>query len=170
MKRALAVGALIAGALLVLWALFAGDTDEEKIRTRLARLAAAVSVEGQGQNPVFRVAHLNQEFSELFTEDASVSLPELSEVRSGRQALAALAGRATRYVEALDVDFEDVAVEISAPKAAHVKARAKLDTVRLGGQRERDERRVSFRFVERGGAWLITSVRAEPKAEPEPAD
>jgi hypothetical protein len=167
MKRALALGALVAGALLVLWALFAGDTDEEKIRARLARLAAAVSVEGEGQNPVFRVAHLNQEFSELFTEDASVSIPELSEVREGRQALAALAGRATRYVEALDVDFEDVAVEINPPKVAEVKARARLDAVRPGSQRERDERRVTIRFVDRGGAWLIASLRAEPKAEAE---
>jgi hypothetical protein len=167
MRRALALGALVAGALLVLWALFAGDTDEEKIRARLGRLAAAVSVEGEGQNPVFRVAHLNQEFSELFTEDASVSIPELSEVRSGRQGLAALAGRATRYVEALDVSFEDIAVQLNTPKAAQVRARAKLDAVRPGGRPERDERQVSFRFVDQGGAWLIASVRAEPKAEAE---
>jgi len=165
MKRALAIGALIAGALLVLWALLAGDTDEEKIVARLARLAIAVSVEGGEQNPVFRVARMNQEFSELFTEDVSVSMPEISEARSGREALAALAGRATRHLEAVDVDFEDIAVEMDASKGAQVRARAKLDAVRLGGHRERAERDVRFRFVDREGAWLIASVRVEPKAE-----
>lgn len=162
MKRALAIGGVIAGVLLVLWALFGGATDEEKIRARLERLEEAVGFTGDGQNPVFRVAHLNEEFNALFTEHVSVSIPELNGARGGRRALAGLASRATAHLHALDVEFSDVAVAIDRTGSAEVTARAQLDAVRIDGENQRDEREVTFRFVETNGDWLIDAVRATP--------
>jgi hypothetical protein len=129
----------------------------------LDQLETAVRVEGEAQNPVFRLANLNEAFSEIFTEDVSVSIPELTSLRSGRQPLVGLAARATSHAEAVDVDFQDLEVDVGSSGLANVRGVAKLESVRSGGRREVDERRVTFRFVERDGDWRIDMLRAEPK-------
>jgi uncharacterized protein (TIGR02246 family) len=166
MKRWIAVAGVVVGAGFVLWAILGGPNDEERIRAQLERLEAAAHVEGDGENPVFRSARLNQEFSEIFTDDVAVSIPELSSHKRGRTGLAALAARATTHVRNLDVDFSSIDVQFdTSGKSASVDTDAKLDATRHGGRIERDERRVAFRFVERDGDWLIDSVSVYPPGE-----
>ncbi len=157
MKRALVWLALIAGLLLVGYAVFAQKTDEERIQEQLARLAAAVSIDSQ-ENPLARGARLNREFSELFTKEARASVPELSAPVEGRRELVALATRAVGSFRSLDVAFSATSIEVG-NAAADVKTTAKLNGVRTDGDLDRGERPVSLRFLRSDGAWMIDSAR-----------
>src|SRR5688500_2008070 len=104
MKRALVWFGLALGLALVAYAVFSRKTDEELILEQLARLGRSVSV-ATGENPITRAARLNRDFTELFTESAQVSVPELSGPVRGRRELVALATRAAAGFHNLDVAF-----------------------------------------------------------------
>ncbi|HEY6556840.1 MAG TPA: nuclear transport factor 2 family protein [Polyangiaceae bacterium] len=156
MKRTLIWLALGLGLLLVGYAFFASKTDEEIIEEQLTRLAAAVSVSPE-ENPLTRAARLNGEFSELFTRDATASVPELSAPVQGRRELLALATRAAAGFRTLDVAFSNTSVEVG-NAAAEVKTTATLSGVRSDGDLDRGKRAVSLRFTRSDGDWWIASA------------
>jgi hypothetical protein len=155
-KRALVWLALAVGLSLVVYAVFASKTDEEIIEEQLTRLAAAISVSPE-ENPLTRAARLNREFSELFSKDATASVPELSAPVQGRRELLALATRAAAGFRTLDVAFSGTTVEVG-NAAAEVKTTATLSGVRSDGDLDRGKRQVGLRFKRSDGDWWIDSV------------
>ena len=154
----------MAGLGLAAWAVFGGLSDEEKIRALLDRLEQTVKVDGE-ENPVGRMARINGEFSEIFTKDVQVRIPELTSVGKGRQDLAGVATRAGGYFQSLDVDISVNEIGVDGTKVgARVAATATLTAVRAGGAgAERDQRNVSFRFSKDDGEWLISAVGVSDK-------
>lgn len=166
MKRWLAIAAVVIGGGALLYAVFAQPSSEERIQTQLERLARVVAVHADEKNPVLRGVRLKREFSEIFTTDVSVSIPELTSLRRGRDELAGVAARAGTHFQTADVAFSNVRIQLDDRETrAMVRTVATLTATR-GGELERDERRVRFDFVERDGDWLIDglSVAARPEA------
>src|SRR5688572_7492006 len=110
-RRWFAAAALAAGVGIVGYALFSRQTPEEEVREQLARLAAAVAVGAEAENPVLRATRLNGQFSELFDKNVRAEIPEISNPIEDRKALVALAARANVWVRALEVDFSRLDVE-----------------------------------------------------------
>jgi hypothetical protein len=169
-KRWLAIGAIVLGLGAVLYALFARPSDEERIGAKLDHLARVVALESDETNSMMRAARLNEEFSELFTEDVLVIVPELAELRPARRELGHLAARATAGFENAEVSFSGLSIQVDASKTrAQVRAEATLTGSR-GGELERDERRVRFGFSKRDGEWLIEMLSVSPKASDDEAE
>src|SRR5687767_2503252 len=72
----LALGLTLLSAVVLLWALF-GETDEDRILSRIKDLASAVETKEGETNPVFRLARLNKEFKEALEPNVTLSAPEL---------------------------------------------------------------------------------------------
>ncbi|HMJ15138.1 MAG TPA: nuclear transport factor 2 family protein [Polyangiaceae bacterium] len=156
MKRALVWFGLALGLALVAYAVFARKTDEELIQERLARLGRSIGV-ATGENPITRAARLNRDFSDLFTQEASVSIPELSGPIRGRRELAALATRAAAGFHNLDVAFTGTIIDLG-NAGADVRTTATLSGVRSDSDIDEGTRHVSLRFAHTDGDWLIDSV------------
>jgi hypothetical protein len=163
-KRWLAAGALVAGIAIVGYALFSRKTPEEEVREQLARLAAAIAVREEAENPVMRATRLNGEFADLFDKNARARIPEISSPIENRKELVALAARAGMWVRALDVDFSRLDVEAGELNAS-ADGPAQLSGVRVDGTPERGDRTVHFQLSKIDSEWKITSVSVEPKPD-----
>jgi ketosteroid isomerase-like protein len=165
MRRALAAGAAIAGLAVIGYAVLASPTDEERIRDRLDALEAAVQVDGDtSTNPVLRAGAVGGAFKEIFTEDVTFRIPELTSGDRGRPALARLAAQSGMYFSTLTVDFGGTDIELQgSATSARVTSVATVQGTRGGGRLERDDRAVTFTFTKQDGEWLISDVRVAPK-------
>lgn len=172
MQRLLAGLGFAAGAALLGWALLAGETLEEKLRSRLDRLETVLHTDAEvGNNPIVRTASLRGAFAELFTRDVSFRIPELASDDRGREALARLATQATTSLTTLEVDFGALAIEGTLEGSfANVRTRATVTALRGSQGYERDERAVRFTFDRADGDWLIASVSVAPREFPSAAD
>jgi len=165
--------ALILGALgltIVGYAWFARETDEEKILGVLAHLAAAVRVDEDAQNPIFRLAQVNKHFSEVFTEDVTFRIPEYTSASRGRKSLAGLTAQIGPYFQRLDVDFKNVTVDLDPD---HTKARVASNAVADGSSRNglfKEERRVRAEMAKTDGDWQIHHIVVYPRGESEVDD
>jgi hypothetical protein len=162
---ALIVGAL--GAAIIGYAWFARETDEEKILGVLTQLAAAVRVDEDGQNPIFRLAQVNKHFSEIVAEDVTFRIPEYTGASRGRKSLAGLAAQIGPYFQRLDVDFKDVTVDLDPD---HTKARVASNAVADGSSRNgpfKEERRVRAEMIQTDGDWRIQRLVVFPRGESE---
>jgi hypothetical protein len=166
MARLAAVLAILAGLALVGYALFGRETDEERIRSKLAALSRAVHVdEDTGTNPIFRGTSLRGAFQDLFEARVTYRIPELGSDGQGTDSLVQLALRGTTGVTTFDVDFSSVEVTIAAGGAlADVRTTAKLQAFR-GGTSQVDSRKVRFDFGKSQGDWKITRFAVTPKDE-----
>jgi hypothetical protein len=157
-KRWLAIAAVALGLGAVLLALFARPTHEERIRKQLDRLAQVVSAGSDESNPVLRGARLKREFSELFSADVAVTIPDLGNPVRGRDELAALAARAGMGFQRVEVALSKIDVQVDANETrAQVRSVATVTGTRAG-ELERDQRRVRFGFSRQDGEWLIDLV------------
>jgi hypothetical protein len=165
MRRWLAAGGAIVGLAAVLYALFAAKSDEELIAERLDELELAVQVDSDtSTNPILRTGALGGKFQEIFTEDVTYSIPELTSGDRGRNGLATLAARAGSYFDNLVIDFGARHIDLDGSgKGARVSTTATVTAVRRGGDVDRDERNVRFELEESGEGWRITSVSVAPK-------
>ncbi len=163
-RRSLAIGGIVVGLGLAGYALLGGSSDEEKIRALLDHLAEVVTVTGD-ENPVMRVGRMRSEFSEIFSKDVRVRIPELTSLSGGRDGLATLAARTGSYFRTAEITLKDVNVELVASGVrARVDCRATLLGDRGQGPR-REERRVRFDLGKDDGDWLIDSVTVSGKDE-----
>ncbi|MBK7582851.1 MAG: hypothetical protein IPI67_21985 [Myxococcales bacterium] len=164
-RRALAIGAAVLGALILLYALFAKKSDEELIREQLERLARVVHVSGPDENPIFRGKRMNDEFETLFVPNVRVDISELTSMRSGRPELVGVATRAGTIFRSAEVDISPDSIDVLAGgTSAKVSGSATLVADRGSGA-ERDERRVSFGLTKTDKGWLIDTVVVTPKRE-----
>lgn len=162
-RRVVGVAALAGIALgVVTWLVSGGPSDEERIRQRLDRLAAAVSVKGD-ENVIVRTGRLRSEFHELLAEQASASVPELGVSRSGRRDLADAAAQAGLRFHHGQVSLVDVHVQVEPDrKSGEAKATARLSGS-WGGDLRDEVRRVTFRVDKVDGEWLVSSVAVSPR-------
>ena len=146
-------------------------TDESRIRSQLARLAAAVRVteaDGQG-NPLTRLARVNGELEALFEPDARVTIPELTSGHADRRELAQLVAGAPGYVRSFDVDFTSVTLKMDpGHTTAFVGVTAKVKAVERDGTVSQDRRAVDLHFVVKDGAWVIRTLTVWTKEDASP--
>jgi hypothetical protein len=165
MRRALAVGGAFVGICLVGYALFASESDEERILASLVALEDALRTTEGGTNPIFANARFSDAFEDIFHEQVHYSIPELTTGSNGRKSLVRLATQSTVYFSTLDVSFGGTDVELDrSGAAADVETLATIRATR-GGSPERDERKVRFAFIKSDGDWLISEVRVFAKDE-----
>jgi len=167
-KRVLAGLGVVVGLGCVAYALFAGKTDEELIRERLAELETAIEVGGEPKNLAVQALQMKGTFSNLFEPGVIAHIPELGSVRRGRDELAALATSSRNYFASLDVDFEHVHVQIDAAgRNAEVDTRAELTALgRAESVPRREARAVRFGFFKHDEhGWRIDSVDVGDIAE-----
>jgi hypothetical protein len=159
LTRWLAVVGLVLGISLVGYAVFARETDEEKIHGLLMRLEKAVSVDGNtAKNPLFRAGQLRRDFADLFDRNVSYDVPELSTPSAGSESLVALAARSSMSLTTLDVSFSNIDVQIVPPGTrATTSTIAKIQAFRGTDPYEQSERRVRFVLTKQNGDWRITS-------------
>ncbi len=145
------------GAILVAYALFATESEEERMRAVLTNLEQAVAV-SEPENELQRMARINKAFGEIFTEDVRVQIPELSRMASGRKALALLAAHAGAHFATLDISFDSLDFSFAENETTgRVTSEVTLVATRAQDV-ERDERRVALGFIEQDGEWRIDSV------------
>jgi len=166
MRRWLAWCGVVIGVAVIGYAILARKSDEEQIQEQLERLAGAVRVETE-ENPIFRLKRLEGEFAELFVENVTVRVPELSSVRQGRRELVAMAARAGAYFSSVDVSFDNTEIVVG-NLGANVTTTATLTATRRGQDVEHDKRRVTLRFTKPGGDWLIDSISVATKLDERP--
>lgn len=156
---AIAIGVLLAGYAIVFW-----SDDEDRIRARLAQLAAAVRIGENDTNVAMRALRLQGEFREIFVERPSVNVPDLPEIPSSRKELVQAAAGAANFFSSAEVSFGSVKVAVDeGGTRANVDATASLTGSRHGGEVRRDSRSVVFRFEKVDGEWQIASVTVSPR-------
>lgn len=159
MRRFLPHLGIALGVCIVLYAVFSGSSDEDAIRKQLDRLEAAVAVTAGDTNPVLRGARVKNAFVELFIQDVTIEIPELSSARSGRIELVGLAAQAPSLYRTASVDLGQLVIKVDEPKlSALAYGDATLTGTRQSGGLEEDKRTVSLRFDKVEGAWLIVAI------------
>lgn len=164
MNKKLAIAGLFLGLVLIVLGIVSFPTDDEEvISAKLDKLAEVIAVDGP-ENPVMRMARLKGEFSDLFEEDARVSVPEIRRSARGRKELAELGAQATVLYQQLRVDFTAREIRIEeGGKTAHTTSRVKLSGSRASDDDRWGDRRVRFRWSRGSGEWLIDEVRVEER-------
>ncbi|MEO7095839.1 MAG: nuclear transport factor 2 family protein [Polyangiales bacterium] len=165
-RTKLLVAAFVVIASLAIYLLFFRDSPEERMSAQLVRLAHAVEVEpAQQENPIARLGRVRGEFKEIFVEDVSIVIPELTSLTRGRLALADVAAQAPAAYASASIDFASVRITLDASKkSADVTAIATVTGARIGSQPTRDVRRIAFRFDDVDGAWRIARLQVSPVA------
>jgi hypothetical protein len=165
-KRWLAAAGVVAGIGIVGYALFSRKTPEERIREQLERLSTVINVGEEPENAVVRAARLNGQFADLFDENVSAQIPELSNPLRGRKELVQLAARANVWVRTLEVDFSRLDIEAGQVNAS-ASGPAVLSGTRINGEPETGERQVKFTLTLDDSEWKIDSVKVERKSDEE---
>ncbi len=167
MKRWLPYLGIAFGVALVVYAVFFGKNEEERIRQRLHQLEDSVAVDG-AENPVLRAARLRKELGELVTHDVRIAIPELDGVDSGRNQLVELAAAAPQQFKSARIDLEALRIRLDDPKEHAVAVGdAKLAGTRQDGEREQSFRTVSLRLDKLNGEWRIVDVSVSPPKDPD---
>lgn len=161
-QRAALVAALL-GALLVAYALFSRESDEERIVSTLTELEQLIGFSSP-PNVLARTASLNGGFKSLVSEDVRVEVPERGFLARGRAELARRTAQGSAGLQSFELDFSDMMFEIG-DATATVEANVIVEAS-VGSERRRDERRVSLQFEKYGSAWFLARARVhEPPAE-----
>jgi hypothetical protein len=170
LRTKLAIAAGVVAAAVAIYLLFFRGSPEERIRGQLARLAHTVEVDpGAPENPIARLGRIRGELKELFVEQPSIDIPELTTLGSSstRNDLADLAAQAPQAWSSVKIDFASTRVTLDASKkSADVTTIATLTGARAGGEPTRDVRRVVLRFELVDGEWRIGSLKVAPREEP----
>jgi hypothetical protein len=162
MRRVLWATAVLVGLVLLGYALFSSESDEERILALVSKLDGSIDVKS-GENVILRGARLRPVFEELFDKDASLSLMELGHSATGRPELVKLAAQAPLRYQDLDIsiDVGELSVgDVGANLTASVKASEEL--------RGSDSRQVSIRLSKVDGDWKIARIVVKPGPRDEP--
>jgi hypothetical protein len=163
-RQTLGVLGLGLGVLVIGYAVFAPENDEELILAVLDELALSVSFSEPLANPVIWGLQLNKKFEDLMTEQVDVSVSEVQQgIPSSRSQLGPTAGLVLQRYGALDVTFSGVDVQITGDQAS-ASGTAQVTGV-LGGQPRSDNRPISFGLARVDGDWLVHSVKVEAPTE-----
>jgi hypothetical protein len=161
----LALGLTVASLSLLGYALF-GDSDEEKIMSRLKELANAVETRSD-ESIIFRQARLNRVFQDALEDNVTLRAPELPTTSgvSDLVKLAALAGQGFGTI-GLSIGETDVRIDDEANVARAVSL------VTLTGSRDgelrREKRHVRFTLHESGSEWRVVEIAVEPRSNEQP--
>jgi len=161
-RAALAIAAVV-GLGLMAYALFSGDTDEERIVRTLTRLGQVIRFEAP-PNPLIRGAALSGELSELVTPDVVIEVPERNFVARGRDELVRLAVAATGQMQRLEISFSVQELEVHGDSAD-----VALDVITVtdrASEARASSRRADLRFVKNDDEWLLASARVREDEEP----
>lgn len=152
--------ALVAGAVgigLICYAFLTDESEEERVRGVLSRFGRAVSVEADQTNPLVRLAFVNGEFKETVEADVHISIPELTNLKHGRQNLAEVAVQSGQVFRTATVEFSNCDVQVG-NIGAKADCVGHLTGTERSGQVRKDERTVHFELRQHDGAWLIQSI------------
>jgi len=167
-RRAVAVGGLLIGLALIAYAVLARQTDDERIRAQLHRLAEAVSFTKPG-NAVTRGLALKGAFRDIFDKTIRAEIPELGSPRTSRNALVELGLQSTRFARSLSLSFAGVDVDVDPNRTtATAEATVTVRAVTHEGDDRQDDRSVRFVFVRTDDGWKIARFRVTP-ADEEPS-
>lgn len=159
MRRYAIPAAFVLGLLLVGYAVFFWSDDEDLIREKLEELATAVTVNKESNiNPGIRGVHLKSEFSEIFTPEVTVSIPEMQDsgaLASGQ--LAAFAAQVGGRFETATVSYGAIEIQLLGDRA-HVDTTATLHAVEYGGNPRRDTRDLDFELIRTDDGWRIEQL------------
>ncbi len=164
-RQALGVLGSGLGVLVLGYAIFAPESDEERILAVLDELALSVSFSEPIANPMVWGLQLGKKFEDLMTEQIDV---RVSEVRSGipssRSQLGPAAGIALQRYGALDITFSGFDVQVQDDRAT-AEGRAEVTGV-IGGEKRSDARPIRFELIRLDGEWLVHSVHVRrPEAD-----
>lgn len=138
------------------YALFSGETDEERIALTLTRLEHVIGFES-APNPLTRVAALNGGLSELVTPDVVVEVPERDFVARGKDELVRAAALATGRMQRFAVDFSVQELEVQGDSAD-----VALDVITVtdgASDAKASSRRADLRLLKIDDEWLLASAR-----------
>src|SRR6185436_9180248 len=152
----------VAAALAILgYALFFRETDESRIRKRLAALAAAVRIDPAARDPLARALRIERAFAAGVSPGVRVQVPELGDVGGGRDGLLQLAVSSAGMFSSMQLGFERVRVQLApGSRSAAVDASAVLSTTEHGGGSQRRTKRLDLRFENVEGEWRLAHVVA----------
>ena len=162
MTKWLAVSGMALGISLIGYAVFARETDEEKILGALVRIERIVRIDADtATNPLIRASQLKHEYSEIFDKNVTYRIPDLAVPASGGESvesLVRLTVQSSVALTTLDVSFSKTEIQLATPPAsATVKTVAKVRAFRGSSPYEEGERDVRFEFARSGGDWRVTS-------------
>jgi hypothetical protein len=162
MTKWLAFGGIALGISLIGYAVFARETDEEKILGVLGRIERVVRVDADtATNPLIRASQLKREYSEIFDKNVTYRIPDLSIPASGGESvesLVRLTVQSSVALTTLDVSFSKTDIHLATPpSSATVKTVAKVRAFHGSSPYEEGNRDVRFEFSRNGGDWRITS-------------
>ena len=160
-SRAVLAIAAVVGLGLMAYALFSGDTDEERIVRTLTRLGQVIRFESP-PNPLIRGAALNGDLSELVAPDVVLEVPERNFVARGRDELVRLAVAATGQMQRFEVSFSVQELEVHGDSA---DVALDVITVTDASEPKASSRRANLRFVKRDDEWLLASARVQEDDE-----
>ncbi len=159
MRTKLLAAAAIAIVAATLYFVFAGKSDEDRIRDTLGRLAKVVEIKDDGSNPLLRMGRVRGDLDALVTDDVHVSIPELGGARQGRQGISEAVTTAQLVFAWAQVDLRAIEIKLE-PGAltAQASAEAQLKGKTRGGETRRDDRNVDFLLRKGDGTWKVKSV------------
>jgi ketosteroid isomerase-like protein len=164
-QRAVAVGGVLVGLVLIVYAVFGRPTDEELIHAQLQRLAEAVSFTKPG-NAVARGLALKGAFRDIFDDAIRAEIPELGSARKGRRSLVELGLQSTQFARSLSLSFADTDIEVGTSRTtAAAKATAVVRAVTREGDDRQNDRQVHFVFAKTDDGWKIRRFRVIPPDE-----
>ncbi|MCA9639350.1 MAG: hypothetical protein H6718_15640 [Polyangiaceae bacterium] len=156
-RRLLALVAGVLGTGLIGYAFFTDESEEERVRSVLSRFGRAVSVEADQTNPLARLAFVNGEFKETVDPDVHASVPELRNLKQGRQSLAEMAVQSGQLFRTATVEFSNCDIQVG-NAGAKADCVGHLTGVNRSGEPRKEERTVHFELREQDGAWMIQSI------------
>ena len=166
MRRFLPHLGIALGLLLVAYALWWSDSDEDQIRAKLEAIEEVAEVGRGPTNPLLRAAELRKRLAGICIKDVRIRIAELTEVTRGRDELVRLAAAAPQLYRTVEVDLSDLAVEVDrSARSAAAHGPATLTAVEHGGRVRRDRREVMLRFDKIEGDWRLVSIRVSSPAQ-----
>ena len=145
------------------YALFSGETDEERIALTLTRLEQVIGFESP-PNPLARAAALNSGLSKLVTPDVVLEVPERNFVARGKGELVRLAVGATARMQRFNLDFSIQELEVHGDSAD-----VALDVITVTdgvSDAKASSRRADLHFVKIDDEWLLASASVLEDDEP----
>lgn len=164
MGRRWAIAGIALGVVLIGYALLASASPEELIGEKLDELERAVSLEA-GTNSALHTARLEGELRDIFDDEVTLTIPELTSARAGLQPLVAIASKAALHYQTLELSFDSRNIEVDdAGNTATARVRGRA-VAEHGANRYADERRIDFGFVLHDGEWRVSSVDVAERGE-----
>ena len=136
-RQALGVLGVGLGVLVLGYAIFAPENDEERILAVLDEVALSVSFSEPITNPVVWGLQLGKKFEDLMTEQIDVRVSEVRRgIPSSRSQLGPAAGIALQRYGALDITFSGLDVRVQDDRAT-AEGTAEVTGV-VGGEKRSD--------------------------------